>query len=280
MKIVITEEQYNRLNESITLDIKVGDTLMGGRFKNKTIVVKTIDKNDKGDIVINGKPLLRFRILKESPDTVKIFKKNYHWFGKKEKHLYFNEPDAFCFGFYNGQCYVNRSQTHSELKKRYSSLAVLDNHIGEYVMKYKDYDNLPRNRNEFKFSGRLWNDEKVISFWEYPNKHELLNVLNGISREIEIIYKLNIDFSKYLIEIEKPHREGSELIPIKKYVGSENNDMNIIHNLPPEKKRESPQMVDVLKYKSKNKSDKFEKTPEYLWNYYKTKNLGENKRSN
>jgi hypothetical protein len=30
MKIIITEEQYNSLNEMIKLDIKVGDTLMGG----------------------------------------------------------------------------------------------------------------------------------------------------------------------------------------------------------------------------------------------------------
>lgn len=49
----------------IKLDIKVGDTLMGGKFKNKKVVVKTIDKNEKGDITINGKPLLRFRIIEE-----------------------------------------------------------------------------------------------------------------------------------------------------------------------------------------------------------------------
>ena len=64
MKIVITEEQYKTLNEMIKLDIKVGDTLMGGKFKNKKVVVKTIGKNDNGDITINGKPLLRFRIIK------------------------------------------------------------------------------------------------------------------------------------------------------------------------------------------------------------------------
>ena len=64
MKIIITEEQYKTLNEMIKLDIKVGDTLMGGKFKNKKVVVKTIGKNDKGDITINGKPLLRFRIVK------------------------------------------------------------------------------------------------------------------------------------------------------------------------------------------------------------------------
>ncbi len=64
MKIIITEEQYKVLSESITLDIKVGDTLMGGRFKTKQVIVKNISKNEKGDITINGKSLLRFRIIK------------------------------------------------------------------------------------------------------------------------------------------------------------------------------------------------------------------------
>ena len=54
------------LTEMIKLDIKVGDTIMGGKFKNKKIVVKTIGKNEKGDVTINGKPLLRFRIIKEN----------------------------------------------------------------------------------------------------------------------------------------------------------------------------------------------------------------------
>ena len=56
-----TEEQYFLLNEMITIDIKVGDTILGGKFKNKKIIVKRIEKNDKGDITINGKPLLRYR---------------------------------------------------------------------------------------------------------------------------------------------------------------------------------------------------------------------------
>ena len=77
MKVLITEKQRKSVNEMIKLDIKVGDTLMGGKFKNKKVVVKTIGKNDKGDITINGKPLLRFRILKEDDSEnrmVKIFK--------------------------------------------------------------------------------------------------------------------------------------------------------------------------------------------------------------
>ena len=58
------DERELTLSEMIKLDIKVGDTIMGGKFKNKKVVVKTIDKNEKGDITINGKPLLRFRIIK------------------------------------------------------------------------------------------------------------------------------------------------------------------------------------------------------------------------
>ncbi len=61
-----------RLDEVIKIPIKVGDTVLGGRFKNKKIVVKKIDKNDKGDITINGKPLLKFRIVKESVSFDKI----------------------------------------------------------------------------------------------------------------------------------------------------------------------------------------------------------------
>ena len=88
MKIIITELQRKSLNEMIKLDIKVGDTLMGGKFKNKKVVVKTIGKNDKGDITINGKPLLRFRMLKENVEIPE--NKNLDVF---KKWLYNNYPN-------------------------------------------------------------------------------------------------------------------------------------------------------------------------------------------
>jgi len=53
-------------NENIKVPIKIGDTILGGRFKNKKIKVKEISKNEKGDITINGKPLLKYRVLKNS----------------------------------------------------------------------------------------------------------------------------------------------------------------------------------------------------------------------
>ena len=51
------------LEEVIKVPIKIGDTVLGGKFKNKRIVVKSIGKNEKGDITINGRPLLKYRIL-------------------------------------------------------------------------------------------------------------------------------------------------------------------------------------------------------------------------
>lgn len=52
--------------EDIKVPIKVGDVVLGGRFKNKRLTIKKIGKNKKGDITINDKPLLKYRIVKES----------------------------------------------------------------------------------------------------------------------------------------------------------------------------------------------------------------------
>ena len=55
-----------KLSELIKVPISVGDTVLGGKFKNKRIKVKSIGKNDKGDITINNKPMMKFRILPKS----------------------------------------------------------------------------------------------------------------------------------------------------------------------------------------------------------------------
>ena len=52
------------LNESPDLDIKIGDDILMGRFKNKRVKVKSITYNEKGDLLINGRPALKFRKVK------------------------------------------------------------------------------------------------------------------------------------------------------------------------------------------------------------------------
>ena len=47
----------------IKLDIKVGDTILTGRFKNKKTKVKTITYDEYGMPLINGRPACTFRIV-------------------------------------------------------------------------------------------------------------------------------------------------------------------------------------------------------------------------
>jgi len=53
------------VHEVINVPISIGDTVLGGKFKNKKIVVKSIGKNEKGDLTINGRPLLKFRTIRQ-----------------------------------------------------------------------------------------------------------------------------------------------------------------------------------------------------------------------
>ena len=59
------------LKEEMKLDIKKGDVLLGGRFKNKRIIVKDIGVDKNGQPTINGRPALNFRIEKLMPDDKK-----------------------------------------------------------------------------------------------------------------------------------------------------------------------------------------------------------------
>ena len=59
-------ERKQKMSEDINIPIKVGDVVKGGKFKNKSIKVKKIGKNEKGDITINDKPILRVRIPNEN----------------------------------------------------------------------------------------------------------------------------------------------------------------------------------------------------------------------
>jgi tRNA nucleotidyltransferase/poly(A) polymerase/Zn finger protein HypA/HybF involved in hydrogenase expression len=81
-----SQEEYEAsLNENIVLPIKVGDTIMTGRFKNKKTVVKSIGKDEHGMPTINGRKVVTFRMVKEgfiselAGTEVKCEKCNHQW---------------------------------------------------------------------------------------------------------------------------------------------------------------------------------------------------------
>lgn len=71
----VVKKELQQIFESINLPIEIGDEILTGRFKNKKTIVKTIDKNEKGDLIINGKPMLKFRTPKKIKIVDKIIKK-------------------------------------------------------------------------------------------------------------------------------------------------------------------------------------------------------------
>ena len=54
------------LLEKIVLDVEVGDTILVGKFKNKKMVVKSIEKDKHGMPTINGRKATTFRLLPKS----------------------------------------------------------------------------------------------------------------------------------------------------------------------------------------------------------------------
>ncbi|KKM61072.1 hypothetical protein LCGC14_1535470, partial [marine sediment metagenome] len=54
------------VKEDITIPVKIGDTILTGRFKNKKTVVKSIGTDDHGMPTINGRKVTTFRILKST----------------------------------------------------------------------------------------------------------------------------------------------------------------------------------------------------------------------
>ena len=56
---------------AITIDVKKGDTILVGKFKNKKMVIKDIGVDKHGMPTVNGRKAVTFRIHK----TVNIFDK-------------------------------------------------------------------------------------------------------------------------------------------------------------------------------------------------------------
>jgi len=80
------------LEEDIKIPVEIGDTILMGRFKNKKVVVKTIDFNDNGDLLINGRPALKFRVVKKVNEAPRVpRKKGQHRGSKSHSDLYTDE---------------------------------------------------------------------------------------------------------------------------------------------------------------------------------------------
>jgi hypothetical protein len=83
------------------------------------------------------------------------------------------------------------------------------------------------------FSGRLWKNKKIISFWEYPDRKTYKFMIDGINKELEFFYpKQKFDIMndpQWKVEIlpediktwkDKGDSFKTRLIPLRDYMGS------------------------------------------------------------
>jgi len=65
------------IEETVDLPIEIGDTILMGKFKNKKVVIKSIDYNEKGDLLVNGRPALKFRLIKKVKENLDNYMKDF-----------------------------------------------------------------------------------------------------------------------------------------------------------------------------------------------------------
>jgi len=62
------KQEVIEIDESISIDVEIGDTILTGRFKNSPVVVKEIGKDKYGMPTINGRKVVTFKMGKKRPN--------------------------------------------------------------------------------------------------------------------------------------------------------------------------------------------------------------------
>lgn len=170
------------------------------------------------------------QFIKESPDELRIYK-----YRNTGEQITLRWQSGRAFGYYLGYMLVSPlGYSHPDVIDK------LTGHFGHDKMDAKD---------DFVYSGRIWEDKRVISFWEYPNnKEKLKDIIIDLEKELNNVRKLEgltpiqiWDDDQFLIEIVK-NKQGeiktnlqydwknngkfpfAELIPLQSYETSEDVD--------------------------------------------------------
>ncbi len=135
----------------------------------------------------------------ESPDEISLPNLTYNRFGEPVnndmfKSPHFSDDDARPFWYDEGNFHLGPAgQTHPD-----------------------------GIRKDGFFSGRVWTDKKLISFWEYPDAEDFLILIADLENELgqQILGK------RWKVEVldgewRKEDNFQTELVPIKNYQGSE-----------------------------------------------------------
>ena len=243
--------------------------------------------------------------LTESPDRVLI---NNKVLVKYNSGI----ADDIVFGFYQGKAFLGLNtyflyKNENLLSTRF--IDVIEHKINiepniftaHYQIMRFNYligntpNNFPLNldREDFDYPGRFWVDSKIISFWKYPPKEKLNELLSKLNQQLKLLYNFTTNFYDYRIEIikntenidttdidNKVNWTENDLISIKDYINSQDNsleDMRKMHLMPSDEKKKQPQMQIALKDKYKQIGDKLGNMTQAEYNWYKNYGIGDSK---
>lgn len=181
------------------------------------------------------------------------------------EYLSYNDYSAYPFGVYQNELIVGKNAiTHYTM-------------IQKHFFRHKediDEELLGNLNKTAENEGRIWIDNKVICFWDNMVKEKVSDVITQLEDYFDI------DLSNGHIAL------PNEIVPISEFVNSsryddDNAKERIIHNLPPELKKKTPQMISAMNTSNKLKGEKFgepinnRSVPEAEYNFYKRYGMGE-----
>ena len=154
------------INEEISLNVKVGDTLLMGKFKNKKVLVKDIGKDEWGMPTINGKKAVTFRIP------------------KKEELKEMGLPGGAGIGLSLPGGYINGAPDSKDVKKNSKKL----NNKGMSGYEEIDEDNIPGGLAKGKTLidlAKKWDSKGYYDPKQFAEKYVKPQLLKGIKVEME-----------------------------------------------------------------------------------------------
>ncbi len=134
------------------------------------------------------------KFLSENPDRVN----NEVWWGRQ---------DSRTFGYVNNKFFVSKETTNHP---DYFIQLLNSKQISK--VDFPDGPPTTAHRDNFKYPGRLWVTEKIISFWKFPSKSDFNKLIDDLKKN-------GIDVDKdWKVDIKKSASYGqAELLPISDY---------------------------------------------------------------
>lgn len=144
------------------------------------------------------------RILRETPDVI-VFKTTKDRDQGKFAWSYLNAGRAHPFGL---------DQTTKVMQVGYAGAT-------HWQMDNPNDPGTRYDRDDLIYPGRVWLDKHVISFWVYPPKNKLKNVLAALQKKLKEDESVTVNFndSKWRLDIPRKEAKHSSDYNVKKMTG-------------------------------------------------------------